>query len=155
MLCSEKRRKIFQGKKTSWFSNFQIPQCRHVHCHLQNQSESQTQNVNDDISRAFSRENAEWTKWVVYVEKSWNKRLHAHSAEKYWKSRSRSKNFVKSIWFYLCRTIVPWKTFRLTLSEIHPIGTGLEAMALKSTIDLTCNDFISNFEFDVFTRYVW
>ena len=27
-------------------------------------------------------------------------------------------------------------------------------MALKSTIDLTCNDYISNFEFDVFTRYV-
>ncbi|PNF41534.1 hypothetical protein B7P43_G12308 [Cryptotermes secundus] len=25
-------------------------------------------------------------------------------------------------------------------------------MALKSTIDLTCNDYISNFEFDVFTR---
>ncbi|KPJ16350.1 E3 ubiquitin-protein ligase CBL [Papilio machaon] len=25
-------------------------------------------------------------------------------------------------------------------------------MALKTTIDLTCNDFISNFEFDVFTR---
>jgi len=39
-----------------------------------------------------------------------------------------------------------------TLSEIHQIGTGLEAMALKSTIDLTCNDYISNFEFDVFTR---
>ena len=50
------------------------------------------------------------------------------------------------------RTIVPWKHFRQTLSEVHPIGTGLEAMALKSTIDLTCNDFISNFEFDVFTR---
>lgn len=27
-------------------------------------------------------------------------------------------------------------------------------MALKSTIDLTCNDYISNFEFDVFTRFV-
>ena len=26
-------------------------------------------------------------------------------------------------------------------------------MALKSTIDLTCNDYISNFEFDVFTRF--
>ena len=52
------------------------------------------------------------------------------------------------------RTIVPWKHFRVTLSEQHPIGTGLEAMALKSTIDLTCNDYISNFEFDVFTRYV-
>ena len=50
------------------------------------------------------------------------------------------------------RTIVPWKLFRVTLSEVHPIGTGLEAMALKSTIDLTCNDYISNFEFDVFTR---
>ena len=47
---------------------------------------------------------------------------------------------------------MPWKHFRATLSEVHPIGTGLEAMALKSTIDLTCNDFISNFEFDVFTR---
>ena len=50
------------------------------------------------------------------------------------------------------RTIVPWKHFRTTLSEVHSIGTGLEAMALKSTIDLTCNDCISNFEFDVFTR---
>jgi hypothetical protein len=52
------------------------------------------------------------------------------------------------------RTIVPWKVFKVTLNEIHPIGTGLEAMALKSTIDLTCNDYISNFEFDVFTRFV-
>lgn len=25
-------------------------------------------------------------------------------------------------------------------------------MALKSTIDLTCNDYISVFEFDIFTR---
>ncbi|CAG0900096.1 unnamed protein product [Darwinula stevensoni] len=50
------------------------------------------------------------------------------------------------------RTIVPWKVFRQTLSEVHPISSGLEAMALKSTIDLTCNDYISNFEFDVFTR---
>lgn len=50
------------------------------------------------------------------------------------------------------RTIVSWKSFRLALSQIHPIGSGLEAMALKSTIDLTCNDYISNFEFDVFTR---
>lgn len=50
------------------------------------------------------------------------------------------------------RTIVPWKLFRLTLHEVHRIGTPLEAMALKSTIDLTCNDYISIFEFDVFTR---
>jgi len=38
------------------------------------------------------------------------------------------------------------------LNKVHPIISGLEAMALKTTIDLTCNDFISNFEFDVFTR---
>lgn len=50
------------------------------------------------------------------------------------------------------RTIVPWKVFRQCLHEVHPISSGLEAMALKSTIDLTCNDYISVFEFDIFTR---
>ncbi|CAG9856180.1 unnamed protein product [Phyllotreta striolata] len=50
------------------------------------------------------------------------------------------------------RTLVPWKLFRQQLNNVHTISSGLEAMALKSTIDLTCNDYISNFEFDVFTR---
>ncbi|XP_020501708.1 E3 ubiquitin-protein ligase CBL-B-B isoform X4 [Labrus bergylta] len=50
------------------------------------------------------------------------------------------------------KTIVPWKVFRHCLHEMHPISSGLEAMALKSTIDLTCNDYISVFEFDIFTR---
>lgn len=50
------------------------------------------------------------------------------------------------------RTIVSWKMFRQTLHEAHPISSPLEAMALKSTIDLTCNDYISVFDFDVFTR---
>lgn len=50
------------------------------------------------------------------------------------------------------RTIVPWKMFRQSLHEFHSISSGLEAMALKSTIDLTCNDYISVFEFDIFTR---
>ena len=55
--------------------------------------------------------------------------------------------------YLLCyRTIVPWKVFRQSLHEFHPISSGLEAMALKSTIDLTCNDYISVFEFDIFTR---
>ncbi|XP_025154367.1 E3 ubiquitin-protein ligase CBL-B isoform X2 [Harpegnathos saltator] len=49
-------------------------------------------------------------------------------------------------------TLVPWKVFRQELNQVHPISSGLQAMALKSTIDLTCNDYISNFEFDVFTR---
>lgn len=54
--------------------------------------------------------------------------------------------------YLFCRTIVPWRTFRQALHEFHPISLGLEAMALKSTIDLTCNDYISVFEFDIFTR---
>uniref|UniRef100_A0A3Q3KR64 E3 ubiquitin-protein ligase CBL n=1 Tax=Mastacembelus armatus TaxID=205130 RepID=A0A3Q3KR64_9TELE len=54
--------------------------------------------------------------------------------------------------FFEEKTIVPWKVFRQCLHELHPISSGLEAMALKSTIDLTCNDYISVFEFDIFTR---
>ena len=47
---------------------------------------------------------------------------------------------------------MPWQTFRERLAEVHAIHPGLETMALKTTIDLTGNDYISNFEFDVFTR---
>ncbi|KAM8820457.1 E3 ubiquitin-protein ligase CBL-B isoform 3-T3 [Eudromia elegans] len=54
--------------------------------------------------------------------------------------------------FFGDKTIVPWKLFRQCLHEVHQISSGLEAMALKSTIDLTCNDYISIFEFDIFTR---
>lgn len=51
------------------------------------------------------------------------------------------------------RSIVTWKEFRTALNDVQPLHSGIEALALKSTIDLTCNDYISNFEFDVFTRY--
>nr|XP_045002934.1 E3 ubiquitin-protein ligase CBL-B isoform X4 [Jaculus jaculus] len=54
--------------------------------------------------------------------------------------------------FFGDKTTVPWKVFRQCLHEVHHISSGLEAMALKSTIDLTCNDYISVFEFDIFTR---
>ncbi|XP_030767736.1 E3 ubiquitin-protein ligase CBL-B isoform X2 [Sitophilus oryzae] len=67
-------------------------------------------------------------------------RITKSDAAEFWKT-----NFGNS-------TLVPWKIFREELNKIHPISSGLEAMALKSTIDLTCNDYISNFEFDVFTR---
>ncbi|GAB0095586.1 E3 ubiquitin-protein ligase CBL [Sergentomyia squamirostris] len=67
-------------------------------------------------------------------------RITKADAADFWKS-----NFGNS-------TLVPWKVFRQELSKVHPISSGLEAMALKTTIDLTCNDYISNFEFDVFTR---
>ncbi|KAL1517925.1 hypothetical protein ABEB36_001624 [Hypothenemus hampei] len=67
-------------------------------------------------------------------------RITKSDAAEFWKN-----NFGNS-------TLVPWKIFRQELNNVHPISSGLEAMALKSTIDLTCNDYISNFEFDVFTR---
>ncbi|TKR72778.1 hypothetical protein L596_020180 [Steinernema carpocapsae] len=50
------------------------------------------------------------------------------------------------------RTIVPWIEFKTALHAVHSINGPLETLALKSTIDLTCTDYISNFEFDVFTR---
>ncbi|KAJ8706067.1 hypothetical protein PYW07_010844 [Mythimna separata] len=67
-------------------------------------------------------------------------RITKSDAAEFWKT-----NFGNS-------TLVPWKIFREELNNVHPISSGLETMALKTTIDLTCNDFISNFEFDVFTR---
>jgi E3 ubiquitin-protein ligase CBL len=50
------------------------------------------------------------------------------------------------------RAVVPWKDFRQSFYLVHPIQSNLEAMALKSTVDLTCNDHVSVFEFDIFTR---
>lgn len=50
------------------------------------------------------------------------------------------------------RCIVQWTTFKEQLQTVHAFEEGMESMALKSTIDLTCNDHISVFEFDIFTR---
>ena len=50
------------------------------------------------------------------------------------------------------KVIVGWREFKAAFHHVHPIHSSLEAMALKSTVDLTCNDHISKFEFDVFTR---
>jgi len=49
--------------------------------------------------------------------------------------------------------IVPWQNFKRELNRIHPMGDSLDdEQALKHTINLTQNDFISKFEFDIFTR---
>lgn len=68
-------------------------------------------------------------------------RITKYDAAEFWKNS-----------FGVGKTTVPWKQFRQTLQAVHAISSGLEAMALKSTIDLTCNDHISIFEYDVFTR---
>ncbi|CAG6014872.1 unnamed protein product [Menidia menidia] len=50
------------------------------------------------------------------------------------------------------RCIVQWNSFKEQLRRVHSFEEGMESMALKSTIDLTCNDHVSVFEFDIFTR---
>lgn len=50
------------------------------------------------------------------------------------------------------RCIVQWNSFKEQLRSVHAFEEGMESMALKSTVDLTCNDHISVFEFDIFTR---
>lgn len=50
------------------------------------------------------------------------------------------------------RCIVRWNIFKEQLWSVHNFEEGMESMALKSTIDLTCNDHITVFEFDIFTR---
>ncbi|XP_041798323.1 E3 ubiquitin-protein ligase CBL-C isoform X2 [Chelmon rostratus] len=50
------------------------------------------------------------------------------------------------------KCIVQWSSFKEQLQSVHAFEEGMESMALKSTIDLTCNDHISVFEFDIFTR---
>ncbi|PIC15188.1 hypothetical protein B9Z55_022262 [Caenorhabditis nigoni] len=54
---------------------------------------------------------------------------------------------------FLKKNIVPWPAFLIALEKHHGAALGkMEAAELKSTIDLSGDDFISNFEFDVFTR---
>lgn len=49
--------------------------------------------------------------------------------------------------------LVDWKTFYHALQQVHKIDSSFFSLhALKQTIDLTCDDYISIFEFDVFTR---
>lgn len=50
------------------------------------------------------------------------------------------------------RCIVQWNSFKEKLQSVHTFEEGMESMALKSTIDLTCSDHITVFEFDIFTR---
>ena len=49
--------------------------------------------------------------------------------------------------------IVPWRSFRRELNRVHPLGDSQDdERALKDTINLTQNEYISQFEFDIFTR---
>uniref|UniRef100_A0A914Y3U3 E3 ubiquitin-protein ligase CBL n=1 Tax=Panagrolaimus superbus TaxID=310955 RepID=A0A914Y3U3_9BILA len=65
-----------------------------------------------------------------------------------------TKKDASTFWFdyFGDRTIVPWEEFRSEFGKVHKICIGVQTSALLQTIDLTKNNYISNFEFDVFTR---
>ncbi|XP_037676427.1 E3 ubiquitin-protein ligase CBL-C isoform X2 [Choloepus didactylus] len=50
------------------------------------------------------------------------------------------------------RCVLSWAAFESLLCTCHPIEPGSTALALRSTIDLTCSSHVSVFEFDIFTR---
>lgn len=52
----------------------------------------------------------------------------------------------------LRRCVLPWAEFESLLCTCHPVESGCTALALRSTIDLTCSGHVSVFEFDIFTR---
>uniref|UniRef100_A0A8D2L4Z6 E3 ubiquitin-protein ligase CBL n=1 Tax=Varanus komodoensis TaxID=61221 RepID=A0A8D2L4Z6_VARKO len=64
-------------------------------------------------------------------------------------SKPEAQSFWRETWG---GRLVSWVEFREGLSRVHPVDPGPMAIALKSTIDLTCNGHISIFEFDIFTR---
>ncbi|XP_051574651.1 E3 ubiquitin-protein ligase CBL-like isoform X2 [Myxocyprinus asiaticus] len=68
----------------------------------------------------------------------------------YMVTKTEAKDFWRKAFGHKC--IVQWNIFKQQLRRVHYFEEGMEAMALKSTIDLTCNDHISIFEFDIFTR---
>ncbi|XP_060937570.1 E3 ubiquitin-protein ligase CBL-C [Limanda limanda] len=65
-------------------------------------------------------------------------------------TKSEAEKFWWHSWGNKC--VVPWNIFKEQLRSAHAFEEGMESVALKSTIDLTCNDHISVFEFDIFTR---
>uniref|UniRef100_A0A8C3P761 E3 ubiquitin-protein ligase CBL n=1 Tax=Chrysemys picta bellii TaxID=8478 RepID=A0A8C3P761_CHRPI len=48
--------------------------------------------------------------------------------------------------------LVSWSEFQVGLQRVHPVAPGPMAAALRATMDLTCSDHVSIFEFDIFTR---
>eukprot|EP00039_Didymoeca_costata_P018849 m.335246 g.335246 ORF g.335246 m.335246 type:complete len:498 (-) comp17548_c0_seq1:101-1594(-) len=54
--------------------------------------------------------------------------------------------------YFQNKVVVPWEEFIRCFGEVHRFGSPEESQALKKTVDLTENDHVSWFEFDIFTR---
>uniref|UniRef100_A0A8C0H845 E3 ubiquitin-protein ligase CBL n=1 Tax=Chelonoidis abingdonii TaxID=106734 RepID=A0A8C0H845_CHEAB len=68
----------------------------------------------------------------------------------YQPSQPPAKAFWRGTWG--ARSLVSWSEFQAGLQRVHPMAPGPMAAALKATMDLTCSDHVSIFEFDIFTR---
>ncbi|XP_044857561.1 E3 ubiquitin-protein ligase CBL-C isoform X3 [Mauremys mutica] len=68
----------------------------------------------------------------------------------YQPSQPPAKAFWRGTWG--ARSLVSWSEFQAGLQRVHPVAPGPMAAALRATMDLTCSDHVSIFEFDIFTR---
>ncbi|XP_039105262.1 E3 ubiquitin-protein ligase CBL-C [Hyaena hyaena] len=59
-----------------------------------------------------------------------------------------------TFWREYCgaRCVLTWAEFESILCTCHPMESGSTALALRSTVNLTCSGHVSIFEFDIFTR---
>ena len=69
-----------------------------------------------------------------------NFRIAKQDAADFWKLNFKDRN------------IVSWKEFENKLNRVHKISNSHEANELKYTIQLTESNYVSIFEFDIFTR---
>ena len=77
-----------------------------------------------------------------------HKLMHAH----FLLYTDETNKWVHELFCLVNRIIVSWKSFRQALNQIHRIESQEEARALKSGIDITLNNSVSIFEYDIFTR---
>ncbi|CAI2355573.1 unnamed protein product [Caenorhabditis sp. 36 PRJEB53466] len=75
----------------------------------------------------------------LYIEDRF--RITKKEAESFWSHHFPKKN------------MVPWPLFLTSIEKYHGTSMGkIEATELKATVDLSGDEYISSFEFDVFTR---
>eukprot|EP00056_Hartaetosiga_gracilis_P002169 m.51442 g.51442 ORF g.51442 m.51442 type:complete len:550 (+) comp10943_c0_seq1:83-1732(+) len=79
---------------------------------------------------------------TIYEGGSLNRKFEItkRNAREFW-----DENFGRSI-------VIPWHELITTLAQFHPLDLEREASLLKQTMDLTENNHITWFEFDIFTR---
>uniref|UniRef100_A0A2K6KQP6 E3 ubiquitin-protein ligase CBL n=1 Tax=Rhinopithecus bieti TaxID=61621 RepID=A0A2K6KQP6_RHIBE len=111
--------------------------------------------ANDELFRAGSRLRRQLAKLAI-IFSHMHAELHAlfpggkYCGHVYQLTKAPAHIF----WRERCgaRCVLPWAEFESLLGTCHPVEPGCTALALRTTIDLTCSGHVSIFEFDIFTR---